>query len=232
MLGSNQRRLSRRFYRPLLRATLHTHLPAQTSPDRFRHGDAVRYMYVAAGCRAADPTDSHVQARCRSQETAKTAGRSTGRNASFQRVRMRADPSQAPATHPRTSEHTTGIAAPIHLPSTRDAPSMYFSRTPCHSTTSATAQTTLPVSGHAPSGYSPTAPALAKTTTGTPSPRRVRYDETPVCVLALSQLRICFAPRCSSLLQLRVWQHRHCVGRQADGPVHSPQLSQPATART
>src|SRR5712691_734647 len=42
VLGSNQRRLSRRFYRPLLRATLHTHLPAQTSLDRFPHGDAVR----------------------------------------------------------------------------------------------------------------------------------------------------------------------------------------------
>jgi hypothetical protein len=56
-----------RFYRPLLRTTLYTYLPAQTSPDRFRHSDAVRYMYVAAGCRAADSTDSHVQARCRSQ---------------------------------------------------------------------------------------------------------------------------------------------------------------------
>src|SRR5258708_17183914 len=44
VLGSNQRRLSRRFYRTLLRATLHTHFPAQTSPDRFRHGDAVRYI--------------------------------------------------------------------------------------------------------------------------------------------------------------------------------------------
>ena len=106
VLGSNQRRLSRRFYRPLLRATLHHHLPAQTSPDWFRHGDAVRYMYMAAGCRAADPTDSHVQARCRSQETPKPAGRSTGRNGPFQSGRIRADPNQAPATHPRTSEHT------------------------------------------------------------------------------------------------------------------------------
>ena len=44
VLGSNQRRLSGRFYRPLLRATLHTYLPAQTSPDWFRHSDAVRYL--------------------------------------------------------------------------------------------------------------------------------------------------------------------------------------------
>src|SRR5580693_1816686 len=35
------------FYRPLLRATLRTYLPAlpaQTSPDWFRHSDAVRYL--------------------------------------------------------------------------------------------------------------------------------------------------------------------------------------------
>ncbi len=43
-------------------------LPAQTRPDRPRRDDAVHYMYATAGCRAADPTDSHVQARCRSRE--------------------------------------------------------------------------------------------------------------------------------------------------------------------
>jgi hypothetical protein len=39
---------------------------------------------------------------------------------------------QAPATHPRTSEHTTGLAARIHLLSTPHTPCMYFLRTPHH----------------------------------------------------------------------------------------------------
>jgi hypothetical protein len=137
-LGSNQRRLSRRFYRPLLRATLHTNLPAQTSPDRFRHGDAVRYMYVAAGCPAADSTDSHVQLATGAREHPKPAGRSTGPHCCLPaRAPARPQPRLPPRT-PRTSEHTTGLAAPIYLPCTPDTPSMYFSRTPYHSTTLAT----------------------------------------------------------------------------------------------
>ena len=50
-------------YRPLLRTTLHSHLPAQTRPDWPDCDGAVRYMYVAMGCRAAHRTDSRVQNR-------------------------------------------------------------------------------------------------------------------------------------------------------------------------
>ena len=110
--GPNQCRLSRRFYRPLLRATLHTYLPAQTSLDRFRHSDAVRNMYAAAGCRAADSTDSHVQARCRSQRIPKPAGRSTGRNGPFQRGRLRADPARLPPRTPGHLNTPTGSSSP------------------------------------------------------------------------------------------------------------------------
>jgi hypothetical protein len=123
--GSNLGRLSRRFYRPLLRATLHAYLPAQTSPDRFRHGDAVRYMYVAAGCRVADSTDSHVQACCRSQGPPKPAGRSTGRSAPFNRGgRLRADRARLPPTsRTRAAPQDTRIALTREPTVTdRDAP--------------------------------------------------------------------------------------------------------------
>ena len=62
VLGSNQGRRSRRFYRPLLHVPLYCDLPVRTPSDRPCRGDAVRHMYVAAGCRPAHRTDSRVRA--------------------------------------------------------------------------------------------------------------------------------------------------------------------------
>ena len=59
MLGSNQRRLSRRFYSTLLPAPPYALWPAQTPPGEVRRTDAVRHMSVPARSQPPDRTDSH-----------------------------------------------------------------------------------------------------------------------------------------------------------------------------
>jgi hypothetical protein len=59
VLGSNQRRLSRRFYRPLLPAPPYALRPAQIPLDEGRRNDAVRYTSVPVGAQPLDRTDSH-----------------------------------------------------------------------------------------------------------------------------------------------------------------------------
>jgi hypothetical protein len=60
-LGSNQRRLSRRFYSTLAPVPPHSHLAAETPPGRVCRADAVRYMSVRGGCFVARRADSHGQ---------------------------------------------------------------------------------------------------------------------------------------------------------------------------
>jgi hypothetical protein len=83
-------------------------------------------MYVPAGSRAANSTDSYVQAR--------TAPRNRRQKPLNRRMhRRRKDGSRT--TYPETSptpgmlKHTTGLPHPIHPPSTPDGPSMHFSQT-------------------------------------------------------------------------------------------------------
>ena len=63
VLGSNQRRLSRRFYSPLLPVPPYARDLRERRFLTFTAGTLVRYMYVHRVTRAADPADSHVQVR-------------------------------------------------------------------------------------------------------------------------------------------------------------------------
>jgi len=80
-------------------------------------------MYVRVGPFTADPTDSYVQAR-----TAPQTRRQKHLGAGFTSTGN--DGAETPSQiFPRTRvlRHTTGIAGPMHPPSTPDEPSMYFS---------------------------------------------------------------------------------------------------------
>jgi hypothetical protein len=82
-------------------------------------------MYVRVGPFTADPTDSHVQAR-----TAPQTRRQKHLGAGFTSTGN--DSAGPPAISSRALgmlRHTTGIAGPMHPPSTPDEPSMYFSQT-------------------------------------------------------------------------------------------------------
>ncbi len=82
-------------------------------------------MYVRRAIRAADPADSHVQARTRPE----TAGRSTSSAGFPLPVNEPASTTGPDSPHTRHAQAPSRRSTPVHLPSTRDAPSMYFPQT-------------------------------------------------------------------------------------------------------
>src|SRR6266404_1729236 len=89
-------------------------VPASAQPDPMH----VIYMYVRRATRAADPADSHVQART----APKTAARSTyGRRIPPPPGRPREHQPAGLSRTPGMPRHTTGIASPARRPSTPDA---------------------------------------------------------------------------------------------------------------
>ena len=82
------------------------------------------YMYVRAGSRAANSTDSHVQART----SRKTAGRSTSGQVPPPGYNPRASTTGPDSPHARHAQALNQDSKPVHLPPTPDAPSMYFSQ--------------------------------------------------------------------------------------------------------
>src|SRR6266568_2520663 len=100
------------------------------------------YLYVRGrGLPRPIPRTATYRPAAGAREYPKPAGRSTGRNGPFQRGRLRADPARLPPRTPGHLNTPTGSSSPIHLPSTPDAPSMYFLRTSYLPATSETGQT-------------------------------------------------------------------------------------------
>lgn len=81
-------------------------------------------MYVRAGSRAANSTDSHVQART----SQKNRRQKHLRPGSLRRGNNPASTTRPDSPHARHAQVLDQDSKPVHLPSAPDAPSMYFSQ--------------------------------------------------------------------------------------------------------